>query len=452
MPWRPKRRRYAGVLRDRTFFAATDPTAPPARLPNIMQRSHFRRALLVLAISPVLATAAGPAEPLLRKLPAGVAVEQSTAVSAEQAQAIGQKLGGKIERLTNSHLRVHGRPIQVNVIVAADAASATAMHAALLKIKPPAFCPRKGRVLVEYVGRDVDAALATKTSYELGLTTKPERTRYRVQAQLATVQKADYMACNPLFQHFLAEPRPETVAQIKKLSHEFEFGRTLVLRNPKLGKPPAAYRFQPASVAAKERGDRVAYSFQQLPNRHSVPYVNVTMEITVDGTGLGETSDKPVKALTAATLFWPADDPDVVAVARQITAGKTSNEAKAQAILQWLTPGKNIKYAGPTGSRWGTAKVLQQRFGHCWDFSDCFVTLARAAGVPSRQVAGWLFAGSGHVWAEFYRPGRGWQQVDPTGGGELPCGIYHIPYFTSDDGEMPILYVTMPQIEVVSAD
>jgi len=51
--------------------------------------------------------------------------------------------------------------------------------------------------------------------------------------------------------------------------------------------------------------------------------------------------------------------------------------------------------------------------------------------------------------AEFYRQGRGRQQVDPTGGGALRCGIYHIPYFTSEDGEMPILYVSMPKIEAV---
>ena len=147
----------------------------------------------------------------------------------------------------------------------------------------------------------------------------------------------------------------------------------------------------------------------------------------------------PPKNLTAATPYWPADDPKVISLARQITDGKTTNGAKALAILEWLTPGQNVKYSGQTGSRWGTAKVLEQKFGRCWDFSDCFVTLARAAGVPSRQVAGWLYCSDGHVWAEFYREGKGWQQVDPTGGGKLRCGIYHIPYFTSEDGEMPIL-------------
>jgi hypothetical protein len=59
-----------------------------------------------------------------------------------------------------------------------------------------------------------------------------------------------------------------------------------------------------------------AYSFSQLPNRQGVPYVTATMEITVDGTGLCETADAPPKALTAATRFWPADDPKVLALAQ----------------------------------------------------------------------------------------------------------------------------------------
>lgn len=56
---------------------------------------------------------------------------------------------------------------------------------------------------------------------------------------------------------------------------------------------------------------------------------------------------------------------------------------------------------------------------------------------------------SGHVWAEVLTEDGKWRQVDPTGGGKLECGIYHIPYFTTETGEMPILYLSMPQIEIL---
>lgn len=397
---------------------------------------------------------ADPAEPFLRDLPPGVVVESSGEVPPAQTKAIGQKLGGQIERLTNSVVRVHGRRIQVNAITAVDESNAKALHVALSKFKAYPFTLRNGPVVIEYVGRDIDESLAVKTSYELGLLTKPARIRYRVIAQLAAVDRADYMACNPLFNQFLAFEggNENALPEIRALASRFQFGRTLALRNPKLDNGSTTHQFRPTTTDAKESGATTVYAFGPLPERHGVPYVTATIDIAVDDTGFRASAAAPAALLTAATPFWPADDPQVTALARQITAGKSANGAKAQAILEWLSPGKNLKYSGQTGSRWGTAKVLQQKFGHCWDFADSFVTLARAAGVPSRQVAGWFYGSSGHVWAEFYEEGKGWQQVDPTGGGKLRCGIYHIPYFTSEDGEMPILYVAMPKIEALQKE
>ena len=64
-------------------------------------------------------------------------------------------------------------------------------------------------------------------------------------------------------------------------------------------------------------------------------------------------------------------------------------------------------------------------------------------------MGGWLYGVSGHIWAEMLIEGAEWRQVDPTGGGRLGCGIYHIPYFTTETGDMPILYLSMPQIEIL---
>lgn len=392
------------------------------------------------------------AEPLLRKLPLGVILRSSTAVPAPKLAAIGAKLGGKIERLSNSVVAVQGRTIQVNVIAANDETNAQAIHDSLLKIKPSPFCLRKGAVVIEYVSKDADAALATKTSYELGFLDKPKSVRYRVTAELATVEKADYMACNPLFNQFLAlrgGENAEAIRQIGELSKKFTFNRSLTLRSPKLGGEIADYQFQPSATEQAAAAATARYTFDTLPQRHGIPYTTATLEITVDDSGLVKQTDMPTGSLIAATPFWPADSAAIKDLAKKITQGHSDNDAKANAILKWLSPGQNIKYSGQTGARWGTEKVFQQKFGHCWDFSDCFVTLCRASGVPSRQVAGWLYGTSGHVWAEYYREGQGWQQVDPTGGGKLPCGIYHIPYFTSEDGEMPILYVAMPKIEIL---
>lgn len=429
-----------------------------------MARSPWLCSALLLALLPAggprAASQGAPSvEPLLRELPLGVVVLRSDLVPAERTAEIGERLGAPLERLTNSWLQVYGRTVQVNLLTAADEDGAETLAAAIGSGKPFPYSGRRERLVFELVGDDVDEALARMTCWELGLAEKPARVRYRVSAELATIDDGDPMACNPLFEAFLAlEQDPasgQALQSIDELRARFHFGRSLVLRRMPEAAEPASYRFEPPPVALEARRATEVRSFDDLARRHGVPWVAATLELTVDDSGLtadATATPEVLEALTAPTPYWPSDDPEVVALARRLTAGATDAEAKVNAILAWLAPNRNLRYEGRTGSRWGTSRVLEQGYGHCWDFSDVFVTLCRAAGVPCRQVAGWFYGLSGHVWAEYFRAGRGWQQVDPTGGGLLACGIYHVPYFTTEDGALPILYLSMPRIEVLETD
>lgn len=390
---------------------------------------------------------------LLANPPAGIFVERHQRIAKEDVNAISKKLGGQVRNLTNSNLKVHGRQIQMNVITAVNPQEAERIESSLLKIKKFPFCIRRDNVVIEFVGSGVDESLARKTAFEFGIFTKPKKLLYRIQAELATIDKADYMACNPLFQQFLlsqtskSERAPQ---QLIDLAQKFEFGNRLILRNPSIGGAKRRYQFQPTASESNVRSSVIEYSFDELMHRFDVPFVTVNLEMTVDDTGFNSDAVQSATELLNNTWAWPSRDPEIKLLEVKITKGTGSTRERVVAILEWLTPGKNIQYSGVTGSRYGTLKVLQQKFGHCWDFSDCFVTLARAAGIPCRQVAGWLYGSSGHVWAEYYDDqAKGWQQVDPTGGNILPVGLYHIPYFTTEDGHMPIVYLSMPKIDVV---
>jgi transglutaminase-like putative cysteine protease len=193
------------------------------------------------------------------------------------------------------------------------------------------------------------------------------------------------------------------------------------------------------------------YEFASLPHDHDVPYAQVTADIEVPAADETGSSAPPGRSCLSSTAFWPASDPDIKALAEDIGKGLVGPEKRVEAFLEWLAPEKNIAFGGPlTGSRWGVKKVLSQKFGCCWDFSDCFITLCRAVGIPARQVGGWFYGMEGHVWAEVFCGGV-WKQVDPTGGGRLDCGIYHVSYFRSDTGAMPILYLDRPSISIVAA-
>jgi transglutaminase-like putative cysteine protease len=129
-----------------------------------------------------------------------------------------------------------------------------------------------------------------------------------------------------------------------------------------------------------------------------------------------------VRKFLESEFFVPVDDPRVRAVAADATKGKKGTLAKARAVYDWVV--ENTR-RDPNVPGCGLGKVevtLAQRTGKCADISSVYVALARAAGVPAREVFGLRLGKPGetditnghHCWAEFYLPGTGWVPVDPA--------------------------------------
>ncbi len=106
----------------------------------------------------------------------------------------------------------------------------------------------------------------------------------------------------------------------------------------------------------------------------------------------------------------------------KITQGQQSISAKAKAIYEWTC--KNM-YRDPNTRGCGKGDVcalMVNPGGKCTDISSVFVALARASGVPAREIFGIRLGkkteeditGYQHCWAEFYEPGYGWVPVDPA--------------------------------------
>ena len=115
-------------------------------------------------------------------------------------------------------------------------------------------------------------------------------------------------------------------------------------------------------------------------------------------------------------------DGEVLLLAARITAGKKTVLEKARAIYDWTCENT---YRDPETRGCGTGDVfnlLAKPGGKCADIHSMFVALARAAGVPAREVFGIRMGkkekedvtGGQHCWAEFYLPGYGWVPVDPA--------------------------------------
>jgi len=409
-----------------------------------MTRFVFWFALALCALLPCFAI-----DTPFPMLPPGWTVQQSMTVPPANLAAFSQKFGAKITGLSNTILNADGQRLQVNVIECAAEADAVKVTAALRTMHAsPIFCLQLGMRAVEFVCND--GRLALKAPYALGL--RPRSAVYDVRLVVAAVDKCDYMKCTPLFNDFLnlqAHPDDQAAKNaVLNNARGFTFGQAITLRTLGSNSKPVAYEFSPMPESATPfaAGDGARYVFRNLPVSQDVPYVKVSTRITVQAFTATPTTRKADTALLDATPRWPSDNKQIAALAGQITAGYATPEEKAWAILDWLLPGKNLKFGGAdTGSRYGVMQTLTQGYGHCWDFSDVFVTLCRAAGIPCRQVGGWLIGQSGHVWAEVLLPDQGWMPVDPTAGSA--CTTDYVPFFTTEDGEMPIVYLAIPVIK-----
>jgi transglutaminase-like putative cysteine protease len=121
----------------------------------------------------------------------------------------------------------------------------------------------------------------------------------------------------------------------------------------------------------------------------------------------------------APTKFAPIDG-DIRLQAMKITEGKKTVLEKAKAIYDWTCENT---WRDPKTRGCGTGDVcslLKNPGGKCADIHSVFVALARAAGVPAREVFGIRMGKKDredistwqHCWAEFYLPGYGWVPVD----------------------------------------
>ena len=115
-------------------------------------------------------------------------------------------------------------------------------------------------------------------------------------------------------------------------------------------------------------------------------------------------------------------DGEVKKLADTITKGKKTVLKKAKAIYDWVC--KNM-YRDPKTIGCGKGDVcqlLERPGGKCTDISSVFIALARAAGVPAREVFSIRLGKKPrqdvttwqHCWAEFFLPGYGWVSIDPA--------------------------------------
>lgn len=137
-------------------------------------------------------------------------------------------------------------------------------------------------------------------------------------------------------------------------------------------------------------------------------------------------SSKPfpvsVKKYLASSEWMPVND--YRKLAAQIVKGKKSYLDRVHAVYDWVIANtfRDLSVHG-CGLGLATHTLTQMKGGgKCADISSVFVTVARAAGIPARDVFGLRLmkmkdgdiSTAFHCWTQFYLPGTGWVMADPA--------------------------------------
>lgn len=134
-----------------------------------------------------------------------------------------------------------------------------------------------------------------------------------------------------------------------------------------------------------------------------------------------------VQAALAETPAYPIRHTMVRTLGEELAATGTTRREKVQKLVSFV---KEFVLDTRDTATLTTLEVLARQEGDCTEHALLFVSLARAAGIPAREVVGVVYRGDDdrrfgwHAWAEVVIDGR-WVPVDPMHG-QVPVDATHI--------------------------
>jgi transglutaminase-like putative cysteine protease len=140
---------------------------------------------------------------------------------------------------------------------------------------------------------------------------------------------------------------------------------------------------------------------------------------------LGSEFDKYLKS----AKYWETESLDIQEIADEIKANSKSLDESVQNTYNFVINRIDYSFVKKYGinERKGALATLNGGAAVCMEYSDLFITLLRAQGIPARAAFGYGFGASdfaarldndiNHQWAEVYIPSKNtWVNVDTTWG------------------------------------
>lgn len=180
---------------------------------------------------------------------------------------------------------------------------------------------------------------------------------------------------------------------------------------------------EPNGVEIDDDGNWIA-SHSVLPFSQKTVHVEGKAQIFASSRRLFQSELPELDAYKKSTRFWPTADPRIQKLASDLRTPK--------AIYNYVVDTLAYDYGKTSSStkREGAIFALENPTkAICTEFTDLYITLARAAGIPAREINGAalsnnpkvqplsLVADVLHSWVEYYDSERQmWVPIDPTWG------------------------------------
>jgi hypothetical protein len=221
----------------------------------------------------------------------------------------------------------------------------------------------------------------------------------------------------------VGRPEPEDKAQRLDEVDLFALGRVALPRPlPRAVPATITYRLKGLPASFQQKGD-ARQRYDRGPDGVTLLTVTARPPLAADpvkDTPLARAPAGAAEEDLEATPQVDATTPKIAELARRVTAGKTGTYAAALALSDWVY--RNLeKVYGASNDR--ASDVLATGKGDCTEHSVLMVALARAVGIPARQVYGLVYARYAdgadalywHAWAEVRSAGE-WIAIDPIFG------------------------------------
>lgn len=227
--------------------------------------------------------------------------------------------------------------------------------------------------------------------------------------------------------YYLENPGVTPVTEVIALPPDTSYQRVSIdALNPK-----------PTEIVKDDDGNWIA-RYTLLPGQNVSIEATVSVSITLSP---NETENKlaetEIAKYTKALPYWEADDATIMSLAETYTTPKD--------IYDYVVGSLSYDYerVKATPKRKGAVEAIKTpKNAICMEFTDLFIAIARAAGIPAREAVGYAHTTNAklrplslvsdvlHAWPEYYDRDQGvWIPVDPTWGNTTGG----VDYFTTLD-------------------